>query len=171
MSEISLAPLTPAEADAVALLARAIWIDTYSDIIAPAQIDYMLEQRYNAARLREEFEKPGFWWDQALVAGERVGFAASCLTGAAGEIKLDKLYVLPGFQRRGIGAALLARTLAHGAAAGCTTLILAVNKHNERAIAAYRKHGFAIRESVCVDIGGGFVMDDFIMAKSIPGRG
>jgi ribosomal protein S18 acetylase RimI-like enzyme len=55
-------------------------------------------------------------------------------------------------------------------AAGCTTLILAVNKRNEKAIAAYRKQGFAVRDSVCVDIGNGFVMDDFIMAKPLPPR-
>jgi len=49
----------------------------------------------------------------------------------------------------------------------CETLILAVNKGNSNAIAAYRKQGFSIRDSVSVDIGGGFVMDDFIMARSL----
>jgi len=34
-------------------------------------------------------------------------------------------------------------------------------------VRAYEKHGFAIRESVVVDIGGGFVMDDFVMARSL----
>jgi RimJ/RimL family protein N-acetyltransferase len=48
---------------------------------------------------------------------------------------------------------------------GCHTLILAGNKQNARAIAAYRKNGFEVRDAVRVDIGNGFVMDDFIMAK------
>ena len=47
------------------------------------------------------------------------------------------------------------------------TLILAVNKRNERAIAAYRKYGFVVRDAVRVDIGKDFVMDDFIMALSL----
>ena len=52
-------------------------------------------------------------------------------------------------------------------AAAATTLILNVNKRNAKAVRAYEKHGFAIRESVVVDIGGGFVMDDFVMARSL----
>jgi ribosomal protein S18 acetylase RimI-like enzyme len=42
-----------------------------------------------------------------------------------------------------------------------------VNKRNERAINSYRKYGFAVRETVVDDIGGGFVMDDFIMEKKL----
>ena len=164
---VEIRPVTPAEVDAIAALARAIWQDAYAAIITQAQIDYMLEQRYNAPRLREELTQPGYWWDQAFVDGERVGFLSCLLTGAPGEIKLDKLYVLPQRQRGGVGGALIARALAHGREAGCDTLILAVNKGNARAIAAYQKHGFAVRESVRVDIGGGCVMDDFIMARSI----
>ncbi len=164
---VMLQPVRPADVESIAALARVIWQDAYAAIISQGQIDYMLGQRYNAPRLLEELEKPGYWWDQALVDGERAGFAACYLTGAPGELKLDKLYVLPQRQRGGIGGALIGGVLAHGREAGCDTLILAVNKGNARAIAAYEKHGFAVRESVRVDIGGGFVMDDFIMARSI----
>ena len=45
--------------------------------------------------------------------------------------------------------------------------MLAVNKHNFNAIAAYRKHGFIVREAVVKEIGGGFVMDDYIMEKRL----
>ncbi|MDQ5878269.1 MAG: diamine N-acetyltransferase, partial [Pseudomonadota bacterium] len=95
------------------------------------------------------------------------GFSSGYLTGVAGEIKLDKVYVHPARQRSGVGGALIERVAAHGRAAGCDTLILAVNKQNAKAIAAYEKRGFSVREAVRVDIGGGFVMDDFIMARSI----
>jgi ribosomal protein S18 acetylase RimI-like enzyme len=46
-------------------------------------------------------------------------------------------------------------------------LFLTVNKTNAKAIAAYRKNGFSVREPVIVDIGGGFVMDDYVMAKPL----
>ena len=165
---IEIRPVAPADVDAIAALARVIWQDAYTAIITQSQIDYMLEQRYNAPRLQEELARPGCWWDQAFVDGERVGFLSCLLTDRPGEIKLDKLYVLPQRQRGGVGGALIARALAHGVAAGCDTLILAVNKGNARAIAAYEKHGFTVRDAVRVDIGGGFVMDDFIMARTIP---
>jgi ribosomal protein S18 acetylase RimI-like enzyme len=160
-------PVRPADVDAIASLAREIWQSAYAGIISQAQIDYMLGQRYNAPRLLEELGKPGYWWDQALVEGLRVGFSSCYLTDLPGEIKLDKVYVHPAQQRSGIGGALIERVVAHGRAASCHTLILAVNKQNAKAIAAYEKQGFSLRDSVRVDIGGGFVMDDFIMARSI----
>ncbi|WP_300453942.1 GNAT family N-acetyltransferase [Accumulibacter sp.] len=164
--DIAISALRPEDVGPVVALARLVWQRTYPGIISQEQIDFMLEQRYNPQRLREELATPGIWWDQIRVDGQLVGFA-SALTTAAGEMKLDKLYVAPQHQRSGLGARLLERVVEHALANGCRTLILAVNKRNEQAIAAYRKHGFGIRESVCVDIGGGFVMDDFIMAKPL----
>lgn len=41
-------------------------------------------------------------------------------------------------------------------------IYLTVNKHNKRAIAAYERFGFARTEEAASDIGGGFVMDDYI---------
>ena len=82
-------------------------------------------------------------------------------------MKLDKLYVHPRHQRCGHGGRLIARARDRARARGCQRLVLAVNRHNLTAIAAYRKHGFGIEEAVVTDIGGGFVMDDFIMARDV----
>jgi ribosomal protein S18 acetylase RimI-like enzyme len=50
---------------------------------------------------------------------------------------------------------------------GADRLMLTVNKRNSKAIAAYQRNGFAIMDSVVVDIGGGFVMDDYVMEKEM----
>ena len=50
---------------------------------------------------------------------------------------------------------------------GRNVLTLAVNKRNGHAIAAYKKHGFKIVESALKDIGGGFVMDDYVMTRHV----
>ena len=91
------------------------------------------------------------------------GFASYFLTGVPGEMKLDKLYVHPRHQRRGYGGMMIARACAVARARGCGRLVLAVNKNNRAAIAAYLKHGFSVVTGVVKDIGGGFVMDDYIM--------
>ncbi|MBK6393862.1 MAG: GNAT family N-acetyltransferase [Betaproteobacteria bacterium] len=65
------------------------------------------------------------------------------------------------------GRALIAHVEAAARRDGAGTLILNVNKRNAKAIAAYRACGFATREAVVADIGGGFVMDDYVMAKAI----
>ena len=71
-------------------------------------------------------------------------------------------------QRRGVGSRLIATAEAgRSRPAAARRSILNVNKNNVQAIRAYEKSGFAIRESVVVDIGGGFVMDDYVMAKAL----
>jgi ribosomal protein S18 acetylase RimI-like enzyme len=82
-------------------------------------------------------------------------------------MKLDKLYVHPAWQRRGYGRMLIDRAVTVARAYGCDALMLAVNKRNDPAITAYRKHGFTIAESVVKDIGGGFVMDDYVMRLDV----
>jgi hypothetical protein len=34
-------------------------------------------------------------------------------------------------------------------------------------VGAYRKNGFEVAREIVVDIGGGFVMDDFLMEKTL----
>lgn len=46
---------------------------------------------------------------------------------------------------------------------GARTIWLTVNRRNERAIGAYRRAGFREVRAQVTDIGGGYVMDDYIM--------
>jgi len=43
------------------------------------------------------------------------------------------------------------------------SLILTVNKDNRTAISAYQHYGFEITGDSIVDIGNGFVMNDYLM--------
>ena len=164
---IRIAPVTVADIDRLIVLAGDIWRQHYADIISVAQIEYMLAQRYDAAILREELQRGDLWWDQLLVGSRMAGFAAYFLSGNAGEMKLDKLYVHPDHQRKGYGGMLLDRAVTIARAYGCQALVLAVNKRNRNAIGAYEKNGFRITDAVVKDIGGGFVMDDYIMQKNV----
>lgn len=164
---LAIRPLAADDVDAIAELARHTWQDAYADLIPQAQIDYMLAQRYNAAVLAEELGRDDVAWDVLWRDGARIGFAATLFPPEGDEAKLDKLYLDPAHQRGGLGGALIAHVVERAAARGCQTLLLAVNKHNAPAIGAYRKHGFAVRESVTKDIGNGFVMDDFIMVRNL----
>jgi GNAT superfamily N-acetyltransferase len=103
----------------------------------------------------------------ASVVGRLAGFAAWYVTADRAAAKLDKLYVVQSLQRKGLGGRLIGRVADLARGAGASVLVLNVNKHNIQAIRAYEKHGFAIREAVVVDIGGGFVMDDYVMLKKI----
>ena len=164
---IQISPVTDVDVETITVLARVVWQNAYPGIITQAQIDFMLEQRYNVPRLLEELRMSKIWWDKASVDGEIAAFSSSLLTEAPKEMKLDKIYVDPARQRLGLGGRLIAHVSQRALAQGCDTLILAVNKRNENAIAAYLKYGFVVREAVRIDIGSDFVMDDFIMALSL----
>ncbi len=159
-------PLAAADVEAVATLARAIWQAHYPGIISSAQIEYMLAQRYDPAGIRAELAQAEVWWFVLRMDGEIVAYMALQKEGDAA-LKIDKLYVRPDLQRRGCGGRLLAHAEALARREVCSELVLAVNRGNTKAIAAYRKHGFAVREAVAKDIGGGFVMDDYLMAKKL----
>ena len=152
---------------AVAELARVIWRKHYPGIITLEQIEYMLELGYSLDALRRFITEEGAGLELAYVGENLAGFAAYYRPGPPDELKLDKLYVHRDFQGRGVGRSLIASTEAAAMAQRRTTLILNVNKQNLQAIRAYERNGFLVREAVVVDIGGGFVMDDYVMAKRL----
>ncbi|MGQ0526275.1 MAG: GNAT family N-acetyltransferase [Betaproteobacteria bacterium] len=165
---IAISRVEPGDIETIQRLAGEIWRRHYPGIITSAQIEYMLNQRYAPALIAAELTRADLWWDK-LTNGEAVlGFASSFLTGEGGEMKLDKLYIRHDSQRKGYGGRLIAHICERARVFGCTRLVLAVNRKNLSAIDAYRKHGFTVRATQVKEIGGGFVMDDFIMARELP---
>lgn len=152
---------------AMADLAGVIWRKCYPGIISREQIEYMLGRMYSPEVLREEIRSEGIRFYKLLTGEQFTGFASIGPTKATGVMKLHKLYLLQEFQGRGLGSLLLKHCEAEAKRFGALRLVLSVNKHNANAIAAYQRNGFKVVESVVTDIGGGFVMDDFIMAKDL----
>jgi ribosomal protein S18 acetylase RimI-like enzyme len=164
-------PLREEDIPTLAALAREIWRAHYPGIISVAQIEYMLAERYDEAVIREELKRNDLWWDVLMLNGQMTGYSsyffAGALTGVASEMKIDKLYLHPRAHRQGYGGMLIQRVAAAATQRGCTRLTLAVNRHNQRAIDAYHKHGFHVASTSVREIGGGFLMDDYIMVKEL----
>ncbi|HEV7394267.1 MAG TPA: GNAT family N-acetyltransferase [Burkholderiales bacterium] len=164
---VTIAPLADNDVDALCELASIVWRQHYPPIIGASQTEYMLAQRYVPCVIRAELAAGNVWWDVLSRGDEMIAFVSSFPAGAQDEMKLDKLYVRPDQQRHGYGGMLIAHTCERAKHLGYRTVTLAVNKRNTKEIAAYRKHGFDIRETSVKEIGGGFIMDDYIMAKSV----
>lgn len=148
----------------IAALAAVVWRAHYPGIISPEQIDYMLARMYDLEVMRRELAR-SISYDRLLVDEKLVGFASSGPVAGPQEVKLHKLYLHPEWQRRGLGSLLLKHVEQTAREGHYEMLSLSVNKANHPAIAAYRKNGYIIRATVVVEIGGGFVMDDYIMEK------
>ena len=164
---LAIAPVRQDEIETLCVLARTIWRQHYPPIIGTAQTEYMLAQRYDAQTITAELARADIWWDALSEDGSIVAFASSFPAETHAAFKLDKLYVHPERQRQGYGSALLEHTCERARRMGYSKVVLAVNKRNVNAIRAYSRYGFAIAEAVVKDIGGGFVMDDYVMEKSV----
>jgi ribosomal protein S18 acetylase RimI-like enzyme len=162
-------PLTRTDFDAVASLARRIWLAHYTTIITTAQIEYMLDGRFTPANLERYLGAADRWMYVLRLDGEPVGYCSYALTGRPREMKLEQLYLLPALHGRRLGKQMLEHVEAHAKRAGCDCLMLQVNKQNTVAANVYFRSGFAVREEVVIDIGKGYVMDDFIMEKRLGG--
>lgn len=172
MAEVRLRPAAddPALAE-VAALARRIWREHYPGIISPAQIDYMLTQGYSLPAMRRELED-GVRYTVAEDGGTAAGFTAHGPDpDEPATLWLHKLYVAGEHRGRGLARRLLEDALAHARERGCRQLRLRVNRHNRGAVAAYRRMGFRIEDTDVKDIGGGFVMDDYVMQRAVPRAG
>jgi ribosomal protein S18 acetylase RimI-like enzyme len=80
---------------------------------------------------------------------------------------LHKCYLLPETQGRGLGSKALELLCALLVAVGASSVELRVNRHNRSAIGFYGKNGFLTYAEDCREIGGGFVMDDFLMRRDL----
>ncbi len=158
---------TEADLPAISKLAGVIWRACYPGMITHAQIDYMLARMYAPEVLRDEIHSQEIRYDCLLVDGKLAGFASCGPASERGVVKLHKLYLLPELHGRGLGSCLLQHAEREVRAAGAHHLILAVNKRNAKAIKAYQRNGFEIADSIATDIGGGFVMDDYVMSKNL----
>jgi ribosomal protein S18 acetylase RimI-like enzyme len=166
MPELRIDPCVPADLPVVSRLAHAIWWAHYPGILTSGQIEYMLARGYSDDALRVFLDTPDAGLALARTPDEPAGFVAWYPIDAV-TTKLDKLYVQPERHGQGIGRRLIAHVEAAARAAGRTDLVLNVNKHNAKAIDAYRRAGFAVRESVVVPIGNGYVMDDYVLGKAL----
>lgn len=151
----------------IAALARRVWTQHYTALIGAAQVEYMLARFQSADAVSAQCAQ-GFQYYQAEAEeGVPAGYVALVPQPAECRMLLSKIYVLAEWQGRGLGAALVAFAEARCRALGLETLWLTVNRHNHGSIVFYRRAGFTVEAETVSDIGGGFVMDDWRMAKRV----
>ncbi|MBY0543752.1 MAG: GNAT family N-acetyltransferase [Sphingobacteriaceae bacterium] len=147
-------------------LAELIWPQTYTEYINEEQLRYMLDLMYNKGELLSQLQQ-GYTFLIAEDGSKDVGFACSSLIDAETKTyKLHKLYVLPEMHGKGVGKILINEIKNLAERNGGKFLQLNVNRNN-KAKDFYLKGGFKIKETVDVNIGNGFFMNDYVMELSI----
>lgn len=155
----------PIDIPIIQQLAQTIWPPTFSNILSRQQIEYMLQWMYSNDSLCNQMQDGCIFfiaYDEDLP----IGFA-SWQKISYNEAKLHKLYVLPEMQGKKVGFALLQKTIALSQENSLQRLILNVNRYNQKAIDFYLRTGFKIEKEEDIDIGQGYFMNDYVMAKQL----
>ena len=158
---------SPGQISAVAALAREIWTEHYVPIIGPAQVAYMLAKFQSEEAIARQIAAEGYEYHLAPGAG----YLALVPDAEQHRVLLSKIYVKKDRRGTGLGRALLAFAEARSAELGGGELWLTVNRNNAGSIAFYERAGFRKTNELVTDIGAGFVMDDWRMAKPVAPAG
>jgi diamine N-acetyltransferase len=148
-------------------LAELIWPQAYGKIISLEQLRYMLNLIYSEVSLKAQIQK-GHQFVLAIENNEAIGFASFSQKSEieSTTFRLHKIYVLPNAPTKGIGSFLLSYICNESIMQGATLLELNVNKYNP-AMQFYLKKGFTVLRDEVIDIGEGYVMDDYVMVLQL----
>lgn len=122
--------------------ATETWQDTYDDILGPLTITAELAEYYNPKTIANHLKRPNSTFLVAVYKSKIIGYTQAYDLGPI--VELSRLYVLPRYQRKGVGSALL-RKAAEFVPEG-KRLSLNVYRDNHKARSFYEKLGFRKRK-------------------------
>jgi len=151
----------------VANLAYAIWPIAYGEILSKEQLDYMLDKFYSVDSLNDQLVNKKHVFLLVEESNTFIGFASYELnSGNSTKTKIHKIYVLPNTQGKGIGQVLILEIEKKAIESNNKFLFLNVNRNN-KALGFYLKNNFEIVNTEDIEIGNGYLMEDYIMEKEI----
>ena len=159
---ISINKATETDIETIRELAKTSWNSAYSNIISQEQIDYMLSEMYSREEISAQMKNPNYHYYMIKFEGHSAGFMGFENHYEAETTKLHRIYLLNDFKGKGLGKSALSFLKEKVAEIGDRRIILNVNKENA-AKKMYESQGFTVFDEIVLDIGNGFVMDDYLM--------
>lgn len=148
-------------------IANITWPITYGEILTAEQLDYMLDLIYSDEALTRQIQnKEQLFYlisDSESVIGF-IGIEHNYKNEAI--TKIHKIYLLPETQGKGYGKIVFESIEKLALENNSNELLLNVNRFNT-ALNFYKKLGFEIKETVDIEIGNGYLMEDYVMGKNL----
>lgn len=164
---ISIIKATVQDFNSIESIAHKTWPSAYGQILSQEQIKYMLALFYSQEKLKENLEQSGHCFVIVKEDEEVVGFASYEHNYNNEKVtKIHKLYLLPKTQGKGIGQKLIEYICNLALGKESEILVLNVNRFN-KALRFYQRIGFSIIREVNIDIGQGYLMEDYVMEKKL----
>ena len=119
---------------------KETWVDTYLTLLSAETIEQITAVWHAPERLSAEIENPHLYFADAKEESGKIVGLITAVPLNDDVIVIARLYVLPTYQRQGIGGRLMEQAVhmfpQH------TVLRLDVEAENEKGLAFYRQHGF-----------------------------
>lgn len=135
---------------------------TYPSILGEEQVQYMLDKFYTPEALAGQMEEGHIFWLCFLDSIPAAFVSFSRTQSLEQTWHLQKIYILPKMQGKGIGRTLLTRVADYCREAGAQGVRLNVNRYN-KARYFYEKLGFRVIREEDISIGQGYFMNDYLM--------
>lgn len=153
-------------------IANITFRDTYQKILSHEQLEWMYNWMYSKESLQFQMEHDHTFF---IIKIKKEGSDAFVPVGYISIEKqekklfhLQKIYLLPAMQGKGLGKVLIDKGIDYVKSFGLKSckIELNVNRSN-KAVDFYKKMGFTIEKSGDFDIGNGYYMNDYIMSITI----
>lgn len=169
-------------------MASEIWHEYWPAIIGEEQTAYMVEMFHAPAVLRHEIDHDNYrFWFLQDEQGKLVGYTGAAVEEFSGtnehdraitrsttvnerwprRLFISKIYLYARERGKHYASRVIEFYEDLCRAEGLPAMYLTVNRGNELALRAYQGRGFSIVDEMDNDIGNGYVMNDFAMAKEI----
>lgn len=156
---------TEAQFRTFAALADTVYHEYYSSLLTVEQIDYMVDKFLSLPALHREANEENYSFYLTQEDGIFVGFVAVQPQGD--KLFLSKLYLSKEYRGKGYGKKMMNFVFSKAKKDGFKSVYLTVNRYNAPSIKIYEKSGFNKISEKAADIGNGFIMDDYIMEKTV----
>ncbi|QSB25717.1 GNAT family N-acetyltransferase [Flavobacterium sp. CLA17] len=148
-------------------IANITWPITYGEILSKEQLNYMLNMIYSDEALTAHFHNKEQLFYLIADKQTNLGFIGiEHQYKGESTTRIHKIYLLPETQGKGIGKKVIEEIEKLALENKSTALSLNVNRFNS-ALGFYQKIGFEVIEEVNIDIGNGYLMEDYAMQKQL----
>jgi len=146
-------------------IAYKTWPETYGKILGLEQLAYMLDRLYTTSALQQTITEKNHQYLLIKENDQYLGFASYQHDYLGLNVtRLHKLYLLPETQGRGAGKLLIDAIETMARNNHSEKVSLNVNRFNN-ALSFYQKSGYSIVGEEDIDIGNGYLMEDYKMEK------
>lgn len=169
---VAIRPCMPSDAEALALVGRATFLESYAEVLPGADILAHCAAQHSPELYASWLARDDHaLWIAEAAAGAPVGYVTlnppdlPVVTGPA-DVEVKRIYLLSRYHGAGLGAALLTAALSGAAARAANRVLLGVFSQNAQAIGFYSRQGFSQVGVRQFQVGAN-LYDDLVLARPV----